>query len=372
MLAFHLTTLHPRDDVRIFHKEVCAVRDAGHVVKLIVADGKGSETVDEIPVIDVGGHGLKLVRRFVVSPLRIAKTVLRDDADVIHFHDPELMFVALFLTWRNVRVIYDAHEDVSVQILSKPYIPRVLRRLVSVLFRLVENQIIKRFDVVVAATPSIAKKLQTRHTKAVVVRNLPLLSEASKTLSSHRATGTPSVCYVGGITRTRGAEVMVRAMSLVRSDAVLKLAGSFQERGLRDTLQTLPGWNRVKELGRVDRNGVYDLMSKSFVGLVTLQPTRNYIESLPVKLFEYMNASLPVVSSDFPYLRSIIENADCGICVDPMSPAAIAKAIDYLIDHPARAREMGSNGKRAVIEALNWGKEKRAIVALYQQLEALS
>ena len=73
----------------------------------------------------------------------------------------------------------------------------------------------------------------------------------------------------------------------------------------------------------------------SLVGMVTLFPESNYIVSLPNKMFEYMAIGLPVIASNFPLWREIIEDNNCGICVDPLDSKAIRNAIQYLIDNPA-------------------------------------
>jgi len=103
-------------------------------------------------------------------------------------------------------------------------------------------------------------------------------------------------------------------------------------------------------------------------GLVTLHPIVNYIDALPVKMFEYMVAGIPVIASNFSLWREIIEGNKCGLCVDPLNPSEIAKAIDYIMTHPAEAQQMGKNGLRAVQEQYNWDIEEKKLLALYEQL----
>ena len=85
-------------------------------------------------------------------------------------------------------------------------------------------------------------------------------------------------------------------------------------------------------------------------------------------MFEYMSAGVPVIASHFPLWREIIEGNDCGLCVDPLDPAAIAKAIDYLVTHPQEAERMGRNGQRAVAERYNWKIEEAKLLQLYAGL----
>jgi glycosyltransferase involved in cell wall biosynthesis len=87
-------------------------------------------------------------------------------------------------------------------------------------------------------------------------------------------------------------------------------------------------------------------------------------------MFEYMAAGLPVIASRFPLWREIVEGNDCGVCVDPLDPAAIAAAIDLFCGDPALARRMGENGRRAVLARYDWRGEADKLAAFHDALVA--
>lgn len=176
------------------------------------------------------------------------------------------------------------------------------------------------------------------------------------------------VCYVGGVSGVRGARELVMAMARVQSDTRLNLVGDISEPGLQAEMKNMPGWSKVNDFGVVDRAGVRDVYERSRAGLVTLHPIPNYLDALPIKMFEYMSAGIPVIASNFPQWRQIVLAADCGVCVDPLSPAAIAQAIDDIGHSPERARAMGLNGRRAVETRFNWKTEESKLIAFYEQV----
>jgi glycosyltransferase involved in cell wall biosynthesis len=99
-----------------------------------------------------------------------------------------------------------------------------------------------------------------------------------------------------------------------------------------------------------------------------LHPTINDLDSLPVKMFEYMAAGLPIIASNFPYWESIVLKYNVGLCVDPMDPQQIAKAVNWLIDNPKEAKAMGENGKQTVEKLFNWDREKRKLIDTYNKV----
>jgi glycosyltransferase involved in cell wall biosynthesis len=181
-------------------------------------------------------------------------------------------------------------------------------------------------------------------------------------------TKAAEVCYVGTIAEMRGVKELVRAMALTRSDARLNMVGAYAEPEVEAEVRTYDSWNKVNDLGVQNRLGVAEVLGRSVAGLVTLHPATNYLDSLPIKMFEYMSAGIPVIASNFDLWKTIVEESHCGICVDPLDPAAIAAAIDYLVNHPEEAKKMGENGRQAVLSRYNWAQEEVKLIAFYKRL----
>jgi glycosyltransferase involved in cell wall biosynthesis len=355
-----LTTVHPPFDTRIFHKEAKSLAKEGYDVTLIVQHDK-DEIVDGIRIIPLPKPKNRL-ERMTRTAWSAYRKALKIDADIYHFHDPELMPIGLLLKRRGKRVIYDVHEDVPRQNLSKYYIPAVFRRPISVMIEALEGFSAQRFDGVVTATPFINRRFLELGANAVNVNNHPLVSEFY-TAENQWSKKERVVFYGGGIAQIRGAFEMVEAIG--KTKYRLLYAGNI-ESGIETSLKEMPGWCQVEALGFVDRDGVRTTMARAMSGLVLFHPEPNHIDAQPNKMFEYMSAGIPVIASNFLLWKEIIEGAECGICVDPLDPEEIAGAIRWIIEHPAEAEQMGKNGRRAVEYRYNWGNEEKKLLELYR------
>lgn len=365
MKIAHLTSAHKRGDTRIFLKMCRSLAAAGKDVSLVVADGLGDETREEVRIFDVGKPKGRLERMWKATR-RVLGKALELDCDLYHLHDPELLPAGIALRRRGKRVVFDAHEDLPRQILSKPYLHPVVRRPLSAAIKRFERYACRRLTHVIAATPAISDKFAAMRIGTTNVNNFPISDELADDVQwSEKAR---EVAYVGGISAIRGIGEVVVAMELCRSGVRLNLVGDFSEKTVKAKTQALPGWSRVNELGFLSRLEVKSVLGRSTAGIVTFLPEPNHIDAYPNKMFEYMSAGLPVIASDFPLWREIIEGSQCGVCVDPLDAASIASAIDRLVENPELARNMGENGRRAVHEKYNWDIEERKLLSLYEEL----
>jgi len=146
------------------------------------------------------------------------------------------------------------------------------------------------------------------------------------------------------------------------------ICGRYWPAELEQRVRSMPGFERVDYQGWLQPDRVTAALRQADAGLVCFLPEPNHVEAGPNKLFEYMAAGLPVIASAFPAWREIVEEGDCGLCVDPAEPAAIAEAIVWLAEHPQRRAEMGRNGQRLVRERYNWEAEARRLIEAYASI----
>lgn len=223
MKVCHMTSAHTQEDIRIFHKECVSLAKAGHETFQVSCGSNYDKS--GVHLIGIGEPEGSRRKRMTKSARKVYETARELNADVYHFHDPELLPYGLKLKRAGKKVIFDSHEDVPAQIMDKAWIPKFLRKIVSTTYRTYETYVVRQLDAVVAATPHIAESFAGRCKKVVVVNNYPKLDdiEFHETPFSERE---PIVAYAGGIDELRGESIMIEAMKDV--DGQLIIAGDHE------------------------------------------------------------------------------------------------------------------------------------------------
>ncbi len=365
----HLTSVHVPFDTRIFFKECKSLAEADYEVHLI-ARHERDETIDGIHVHAIPEFNSK-IKRLLYSTRAVYRKALEGDYDVYHFHDPELIPAGVLLKKRGKKVIYDVHEDYPVYFIYKEAFPRALRKSLAWLIGKIERYSAGMFDAVVTVTPTIYERFKSLNPNTYLVYNFPsiegLVPDEELTPWQNKS---DAVVYVGSLTLDRGVEEMVRAAGLVQEKipVSLLLAGDFAGRSDEEYIKSLPEFSFVDYRGHTSRDETSHLLAQAKAGLILCYPQRNYRDAYPTKLFEYMSAGIPVVASDFPLWKRIIESAGCGLTVDPKNPEKIAEAVITLLDNPRESEEMGKKGREAVKKKYNWENEKKVLLNLYKNI----
>jgi len=287
------------------------------------------------------------------------------DGDLYHLHDPELMPVGVELVRRGKKVVFDAHEDLPKQLKSKPYLNGVSRKILPLAASVAENWACARFSAVIGATPAISEKFSAINPTSETVNNFPILGELSG-CDVHEPRAR-EVTYVGGMSKIRGIEYLIAAMEFT-NDVKLNLIGNFGDAAVEREVKQQYDFSQINQLGFLERSEVRDVLARTRAGLVTFLASPNHIDAQPNKMFEYMSAGVPIITSNFPLWREIVEGNKCGICVEPTDAAAIGAAIQFLVDNPGEAFEMGQRGRRAVVDKYNWSNEEKKLFALYRRV----
>lgn len=358
----HISSVHGRYDIRIFEKECVSLAKAGYDVTYLINDSNGYEENKNVKIKSINFKYGNRINRILSSKKAFLKKALEIDADIYHFHDPELLPLGYKLKKKGKIVIYDSHEDVPRQILAKYWIPKIIRRLTSNIFEIYENFIAKQLDSIITPTPHIFDRFYKINDNTIELSNFPLLHEFRNQSSDKKTKKT--ACYIGGISKNRGIIQIAEATN--KKDIELVLCGKFESEDFKKEI--LANYSNINYLGVVDRIKIAEVVGQSAFGFVTLLPTPNHINSYPIKMFEYMAGGIPVIASDFPLWVDIVQGNDCGVCVNPYDVNEISTAIESLISNEERAVEMGRKGKKAVFKKYNWNAEEEKLLILYNKI----
>ena len=371
-MIIHFSTVHYRDDSRIRSKMAHSlnVQYPGQV-RLFVQDGLGKE-IDAnsgYQIIDTGPR-LRRLARMSLGGYRMFQAILRTRPKIAHFHDPELIPWAILLRPFGIKVIYDVHEDYPEAISQNFRLPFIARKTLPIFVRFIEWITTPFFNGIVVTTPTIAARFPKK--KTVLVRNWPIINEFHDPAKTPMQERPKEITYIGSITQNRNIIGMLDAIHGMKDiNILLQLAGNFPVKNDEQAARLHPGWRNVHFHGWLSRGDVANLYATARAGLVVIRPIKHETVSLPIKLFEYMAAGIPVIASDFPLWREVVEESKCGLLVDPMEPNEIMEAIRWIINHPNEAQRMGNRGREAIIARYNWKKEAYMLFKLYDQVNNL-
>lgn len=368
MNVCHITSVHPISDTRIFYKECSSLAANGFKVTLIVCGDVSFEEIrNGIKCISLCIPVRNRIERFIKRPKAIFRRAIQVDADVYHFHDPELMYVGFRLKKKNKIVICDIHEDYPRNILTKEWIPVIFRNIVSKLIAIYENYAVKHYDAIISVTPQIINRFNRVNKNSFLITNYPIVNIQPSQAADCKDKDT--FCYIGTITPVRNLHIILDALESMPY-AKLILAGEYDP--YIDRLAKMKGWKNVEYFGYVSPQKASVLYAKSIFGIVIedYHAVNYYMEgSLGItKLFEYMLAGLPVICTDFSLHKRIIDEYDCGITVTPRDVKGIINAIEYLLKNPNEALRMGNNGRKAVIQKYNWRSQEKILLEIYRNL----
>ena len=368
MKICHCTSVHPATDARIFFKECTSLAKQGYEVYLVVANAK-SEIKHGVHIVGINVKGHGRFNRLLSVDKAVWKKALEIDADIYHFHDPELLRYALRLKKKGKKVIFDSHEDVVSQILQKKYLS-IFRFIISFFYARYEKYVLSKIDAIISVTPHIVNRLRKINVNTYQITNYPLQEELYEYQNIQRVNN--KIVFAGGISSLWLHDNVLKALKYVSEDVTYAIAGSGNKKYL-DFLQSLESWERVEYLGIISRQEVLRLYRGSLLGIAIMDYVANvgyHIGTLGNnKLFEFMSAGLPIICTDFVLWKEIIDKWKCGIYVNAYDVYAISKAINEIYSNPEMARQMGQNGIQAIKTEYNWATQEKVLLELYERLD---
>lgn len=403
----HMTTVHHPLDTRIYYKECQSLQAAGYDVTLIAPNIEDEEQALKLKQSSMRVITFKKPRnrlfRMLFSTLRVYKTARQLQADYYHFHDPELLLVAALLKRKHNVVIFDVHEDYETSIMLKDYLSKPLRRVFASIYSLIEKILTKNMHLCLAE-----KYYKNKYPQGTCILNYPLLDSLSnrhqdevqqnkaKAKASSRLNGgaknstAPNLgtnapgchngmrnklIYTGNVSLERGAGIHA-GLPLIDSQLEVYFIGKCPQK-LASQMYEVAGDQRERIIIEgIDRYIPREEIDAWYhrhdwlAGLALFPPLKHYMQKELTKFFEYMAAGIPIICSNFPVWKQFIEEYACGLTVNPYDTLEIKEAVEYLKANPNKAREMGENGRRAVLQRLNWETEEKKLVRWYAEIGA--
>ena len=361
MIVCHITTVHTKDDNRIFYKECVTLYNHGFNVCLIVA-GEEDHIFKGLRIFGLKKQNNRFLRFFKTSIIDVLKTSRKVNADIYHFHDPELIIAGIILKIFGNKVIYDIHENNSASLLTKPYLKsKVVRYFLASSVRYIEKLSISFFDAIITARPDISEVFD--HNKMITLRNFPILENSCRKRELNTKEGKRSVIYVGGLSQIRGIEVLIDAFNDM-PEYILYLLGPIKEKMIKNKIDTSN--SNVKYLGCVEPFQVFKHIYKADIGIVTFLNVPNHIKTLATKPFEYMACGKPMIMSDFDYWKETFKES--SLYVNPLDKNEIINATKELMTNHELFNKMSKLNARLSNTKYNWNSESKKLINLYNNL----
>lgn len=361
----HISTAHKDNDSRILLKECQSLSKAGYDVSLIINADRDKKLYGTNIIALDSENTSRMYRLFKKSKVALKKAIDLD-ADIYHFHDPELIKVGMALKKRGKKVIYDVHEDVPKQILAKSYLgPMFVRKIVSKVYNYYEKGKSKNFDGIIAASDELANKFDNKNSISVKNFAIKEIIENEKPVDREE-NDKFIIIYVGSITKIRGIKELIQVTELFLGKVELWILGAFESYELQKECMNLEGYKYCKYFGSLPVKDVYSYIKSADIGMCTLYPTENYKESIPIKVLEYMACEKPLVLSNFDYWKNFF--GDVGKYVDPLDINSIKDGIQYFIDNKSELEKKGKENKKSFIENFCWDSEEKKLLQLYENL----
>jgi glycosyltransferase involved in cell wall biosynthesis len=365
-MIVHMTSVHSPMDPRIFEKECRSLVEAGHQVTLI-APGDADKTVDGVRIVAVPKARHRL-GRMLCTTARVWRVALSLRADAYHFHDPELIPWALALRAAGRKVIYDVHEDYVSAIEQKEYLGPFLGHLLARVWDVFERLVSRAFHVVLAERYYFERLPRGR-----MVLNYPAPRQELVAARGAFSPASRRLLYTGNVTEDRGALIHAAIVSECPEYEVHLIGRCTRGLAAKIEAGAQPNAARLTLVG-VDEYVPFSRIARAYTeeqwlcGLALFPLTPHYLRKELTKFFEYMQAGLPIICSDFPAWRQLIEGNGVGLCVPPNDAKRVLAAVDWLRDHPQEAAQMGERGRALVKERFSWQSQANELCQLYEEI----
>lgn len=377
MKICHITITHDVFDTRIFKKECVSLKQSGYQVVLIAPHSK-KEVVDGVQILPIFKWE-SFIERIFSAPKAAIKLAKKVDAELYHFHDPELFPAMISFAKRNgKKVIWDAHEnyrDTLYRLNSLKIKP--ISWLAARWFGWMEINAAKNtLAGIVTITDVMAEKYRKKGVKTCVLANYADISKFNYK-GVIDITDKPRLISSGSHFRGRAVKEVAHSFSIIRKemDAEIVFSGRFTNSELEEEVKSILSETDVEGINwKVEGSVTFDYLinkaiPKAWVGLVLFDISDpNNRNGLPNRFFECWANGLPVIVTRDTQVAKLVKDVNGGIVINDNTPEEIAKAFVAIAKDKKSRNEMSNNAYKAVIDKYNWDKNFQDLKNYYNEI----
>lgn len=366
----HVISGYFRNDARVYYRQCLSLKSHGFDVSILTNDGDPSENLDGINILSCTPRPINRWKVLLFATSLFYKSAVDIDADIYQIHSPELLPLGLKLKKLGKKVVYDAHEDMPNHILEKEWLPNWTRKIVSNIFVLYMERAFIKIDEIISPHSHVVKSIQESFGKGLLIANFPILKKDDLVSMAEYRSRKNIFCYSGTVYKYSNQGVMADALVEIES-AYYKIAGYIDEEQKTMLMSSLSG-ERIECLGRLSQEDLLKFYKSSIAGIVVYDYKLNLGDRLGSygtnKIFEYMEAGLPIICTDYELWKDIVDRYQCGIYVKPGDKEALVFALNTILSEKEYAYQMGKNGRRAIEVEFNWRSEEMKYCGLFSSL----
>ena len=365
----HIISGYFRIDARVFQRQCKSLKNNGFEVSVLTNDGEPEEVIDGIPFYSCKKVYDSRIKTFFFASKQFYEKAKIVDADIYQLHSPELLPLGMKLKRLGKKVVYDAHEHMPMHILEKDWIPKPFRIIISKFVKLYMEFILPRFDFTITPHSHVLSDLKNKVKNIELIANFPLFNESSNLSFEEYSNRNNRICYTGTVYPYSNQQLLANAVQSI-NDLKYDIAGHIDNELLKELESIIPP-SKFKFHGRLAFNQLPEFYNNSTIGYVVYDYKLNLGHKLGSygtnKIFEYMEAGLPIICTDYILWKEIIDKYDCGICVEPNNYKQIENAIKLLISNKEKAYEMGQNGIKAILNEFNWVSQEKLYLGIFKK-----
>lgn len=360
-----------RDDSLIVMRQGRSLAASGFKVTYLVCDDQLDAFDKGINYISTGHKSKSKIDRLIKNPKRIKNQLKKIDADIFQISEPELLRIGFWLERKGKTVIYNMREWYPGYY-SRKFKNNQVKKFVHFLSERYLKHAIKKYDAVVNCLVDKSEYIR-KHLPCKLfedVTNYPLVDHDFSLSFEEYCSRKPIVCYFGSIYTNSCQEEMMDAL-VDFPDVTYLLAGVFYQDEYRRRLMQKATWNQVEFINGFKREELPSIINRSVIGNVVRDFSKTGSpngSSSVIKIFETMEAGVPIILSKVPLYEKMVEKYHCGICINPHSVDDFKAAIEYLLTHKQEAYEMGQNGRKAVLEEYSWDNQYKKYLGVIEKL----